>query len=224
MKNVKLVAASVVSGVVLAGSVVSPVFAWHPKGAITKYVQNQSTNGQLSDANDDASAVKAKPGDVLKYVIEVRNEAGSASNNYNDMAFTVLTDALPDGVVLVSNPSERNISVNLGTLKPGQKVTKEYLVKVTAETETTITNKACFTGDSEVRDNPQQGCDDAKVKVEVPVTPTPEPEEPARGGEEQPTEELPAAGPADMIMIGGLISLTGYAGYMLHLKRKMIRQ
>lgn len=190
-----------ITGFVAAVTIIAPApaMAWHPKGVIVKKVQNITTNSVLADANDAGQALAAKPGDTLKYVIEVRNDGEKADDNSNDMAGTKLTDTLPAGVELVSGPATRNIQEDLGTLKPGQKVTKEYTVKVTStQNGALIDNKACFNGDSEVKDNPQQGCDTAKVKVNVPPeTPkqpeTPKPETPAT---ETPKTETPAEQPA----------------------------
>jgi len=224
-KGIKALALAVSVSSILALASASPALAWHPKGEITKYVQNQTTGSALSDANTAAQAVTAKPGDVLKYVIEVRNTGAASSNGSNDMAFTKLTDTLPAGVELVSNPSQRTISENLGTIKPGQKVTKEYQVKVTSKTDgDVITNKACFTGDSEVKDNPQSGCDNAVVKVsvpeeqkpETPVTPT-TPETPTAPEVTVPetVETLPETGASVAnILIGfAVLSALGYTAY-----------
>ena len=137
------------------------------------------------------------------------------------MAKTVMTDTLPAGIELASNPAQRTITENIGLIKPGQKVTKEYLVTVTAETDGSITNTACFTGDSTVNDSPQQGCNPAVVtitvpEVETPVTPieTPTEETPV---DETPAEELPAelpktgaAGNAITVLMIGLASYTAY--------------
>lgn len=174
MKKLVTFGAAVASGVVVASAMTSTAYAWHPKGQIKKFVQNQTQNSALADANDTKSAVSTKPGDTLKYVIEVSNVGSPASNGYNDMAKTVMTDTLPAGVELVSNSAQRTITENLGTLKPGQKVTKEYLVRVTStKDKDVVTNKACFTGDSAVNDAPQQGCDPAVITVTVPPKPEP---------------------------------------------------
>jgi uncharacterized repeat protein (TIGR01451 family) len=225
MKKLVAFGAAVTTGVVVAGAMTTTAYAWHPKGQIKKSVQNQTANSALADANDVNSAVSTKPGDVLKYVIEVSNVGSAASNGYNDMAKTVMTDTLPAGVELVSNPSKRTISENLGTLKPGQKVTKEYLVRVTSSKDKdVVTNKACYTGDSTANDNPQSGCDPAVVTVTVPPKPeeppkppkTPEPpkEVPVVQGKgvEQPAE-LPKTGPAD---VAGLFTGFSTAGYVAH--------
>jgi len=234
MSKVKLAVSAVSASVVTAAIVASPAFAWHPKGVIVKYVENQTANIAKSDANDAAHAVAAKPGDVLKYTIVVRNDGAADSNGYNDMAKTVMTDTLPAGVELVSNPSARTISENLGTVKPGQSVTKEYLVKVTASKDGAIENKACFTGDSTASDNPQKGCDVADVNVTVPQTPpttptTPEqpttPQTPAQP--QQPAAPAPAAqlpNTASGAVLGGLTgaSTIGVAGYhFLRSKRNL---
>ena len=171
MNKLITIAAASVTGVALALAVSSPAYAWHPKGEIVKSVENVTLGGSASDANDLSTAVAAKPGDTLKYHITVSNTGDPADNGDDDMAQTVMTDTLPTGVELVNNPSQRTIKEDLGTIKPGAKVTKEYLVKVTATTAGTIENKACFTGDSLVNDNPQKGCDVAIVKVTIPVSP-----------------------------------------------------
>lgn len=228
MGNLKSLAISGVIGLGLVGLVAAPAFAWHPEGKIVKKVQNVTSKSELSDANDANSAIAAKPGDILNYVITVSN-AQTNDDGKNDMVNTVLKDTLPEGVELVSNASARDITENLGTLKPKQSVTKEYQVKVTATKDTVITNKACFTGNTAVNDNPQSGCDTAVVKVTVPkeegkppVTPptttTPEtpktPETPAAPA--QTTEALPQTGPATTIAFAVVATA---AGYLVALKR-----
>jgi len=87
----------------------------------------------------------------------------------DDMAYTVMTDTLPSGVELISNPSQRTITENIGTIVPGDKVTKQYQVKVTDSTDgDVITNQACYTGNSIAKDNAQSGCSTVVVKVRVP--------------------------------------------------------
>lgn len=243
MKVSKVLVLASVTGVVAASAVATPALAWHPKGVIKKSVQNQTAGTALSDANDAKTAVAAKPGDTLKYVIEVSN--AGATGNSNEMHFTKLTDTLPAGVQLVADPAKRAISEDLGVIKPGAKVTKEYLVKVTSSKNgDLITNKACFTGDSEVKDNPQKGCDDANVTVKVPEEPkkpeqpktpetpkapeAPKPEAPAStppqvlSAEAPAPQELPKTGasaalaPLAAIVSGG----AAYAGRMLVVKRR----
>jgi uncharacterized repeat protein (TIGR01451 family) len=188
MKTVKVLAVASISGVIAAGSIAAPAFAWHPEGMIKKSVQNQTANSQLVDANDTASAVSAKPGDILRYVIEVSNIGAADNSGHNDMYFAKLADTLPAGVQLVSDANKRQIAEELGILKPGQKVSREYLVKVTSTKDgDLIDNKACFTGDSEVKDRPQERCDTAKVKITNP----PKPEEP-KPKPEAPKPETPA--------------------------------
>jgi uncharacterized repeat protein (TIGR01451 family) len=173
MKKVPLLATASLTSL-LAVAMSAPAYAWHPAGTIVKTVQNQTTGGVAADANDTASAITAAPGDTLSYSITVSNNGGAASNGNNDMAGTKLTDSLPDGIELVSNPTTRTISEDLGTITPGKSVTKTYVVKVTDTTDgDTITNKACFTGNSTIGDNAQSGCDVAIVKVKVPTQPTP---------------------------------------------------
>ena len=172
MKRTYLFSAAIVLSIVGIISLSTSALAWHPEGKIVKKVQNVTTGSGLSDANDENTALAAKPGDTLKYVIEVKNVGKAASNGYNDMAKTVMTDELPAGVELVSNPTQRKVTEDLGLLKPGEVRTKEYLVKVTTNKAGAIKNTACFTGDSTANDNPQKGCDSAVVKVTIPSAPT----------------------------------------------------
>jgi len=236
--SITLIAASSVTGIIMAGALVSPAFAWDPKGTIVKSVQNQTANGQMSDANDEQNAVTAKPGDLLKYSIVIANDGDADNKGMNDMAKTTVTDTLPAGVELVINPAMRTITEDLGTVKPGQKVTKEYVVKVTADADgTVLSNKACFTGNSTANDNPQQGCDVAVVKVtnpktETPTTPT-TPETPTTTTTTTtPTTPqvlatstaLPNTGAGDMLVPAGAVAGIGYAANMLRLKRRANRE
>ncbi len=241
MGKIKAIAFSVAASAVMVGLMAAPTtaFAWHPEGKIVKKVQNVTAKSELSDANDDASAISAKPGDILTYVITVSN-AQTNDDGKNDMTNTVLTDTLPAGVELVNNAGQRTITENLGTIKPKQLVTKQYQVKVTENTDgKVITNKACFTGNTAVNDNPQSGCEVAVVKISnpkveeptppaTPTTPTtPEapkaetpkatqPVESAKGGE----QSLPQTGPASTIAIAAVAIAAGYAFYMKRLARK----
>jgi uncharacterized repeat protein (TIGR01451 family) len=203
MKVVRITVAALVAAALVL-SVAIPALAWHPEGKIKKEVMNQTAGSALSDANDAGSAALAKPGDVLKYVITVSNVGRLDERGWNDMAKTVMTDTLPAGVELVNNPAQRTITENLGLLKPGASVKKEYLVKVTSQTDGAIvSNEACFTGDSTANDNPQKGCDKAVIKVSVPpktpeppVTTTPTPAPP-----KEVPQVLPSTGP-EAIVVG----------------------
>ncbi len=225
-KSIKVLVSSSVTGVAVAGLMTSTAFAWHPKGMITKYVQNVTQNSQMANANDAQNAVAAKPGDTLKYTIVVENDGDASNDGNNDMAHTVMTDTLPAGVVMADGSSS-TISVDLGTIKPGQKVTKEYLVKVTSTKDgDLIENKACFTGNSTANDNPQKGCDVADVKVSVPtppVTPTP-PVAPVTPQVQAAATTLPNTGAGDLLLPAGIVSGLGYAGNMLRLKRRASKQ
>lgn len=225
MSKLSLFSTAAVLSVVVAGSVVAPAYAWHPKGTIIKSVQNVTAGGALSDANSAASAVSAKPGDILNYVIEVKNVAAPAQKQYNDMDFTVVTDTLPTGVELVANPSTRVLKEEMGLILPGTSKKVEYKVKVTSATDgAVVTNKACFTADSVVKDNPQKGCDDANVKVAVPpvVTPpvTPEPKAPVVTPPAPAV--LPNVGTETVLapLFGLMATAAGYFGNMLRLKRR----
>jgi uncharacterized repeat protein (TIGR01451 family) len=162
--------------IALIGLSAGTAFAWHPKGVITKGVSNV-TAGQtsVSAADTAAAAVLAKPGDTLKYTIVIANDAAS-SQSTNDMAFTKLTDELPDSVELVSGKT----SDDLGTVKAQKSVSRTITVRVkaTAKDGDIIQNKACFTGAATNQEagSQQSGCDIALVKVAAPkATPTPTP-------------------------------------------------
>jgi len=237
MSKLKAFAVSTIIGVSALSMIVAPASAsaWHPEGKIVKKVQNMTQKGELSDANDEKSAVSAKPGDILTYVITVSNEQTN-DDGKNDMVNTVLTDTLPAGVELVSNPSSRAISENLGTIKPKQSVTKQYQVKVTSDKDgDVINNKACFTGNTAVNDNPQQGCEVAVVKVSnpkvetptpptPPVTTTPEtpktPQTPVAPAPAATAEALPSTGPASTIAIAVLAVAAGYVARLKFLARQ----
>lgn len=220
----KLILGVAISAIV-ASTFAYSAYAWHPVGVITKKVQNITSESTLSEADTVANAVTAKPGDTLKYVIEIRNDGKADDKGYNDMAKTVMTDTLPAGIELVGNPTQRTITENIGLIKPGQKVTKTYLVKVTASQNGAITNTACFTGDSTVNDSPQKGCNPAVVKVTVPEVETPKipetpttPETPETPTTETPAAEMPAelpqtgAGSTIILMTLGL----GVMSYAIH--------
>lgn len=210
MKSLKLLAVASLTGVVLAGSLTATTYAWHPEVKITKYVTNVTDNGAMADANTSADAVSTKPGDVIKYTIVVENPAPAAGNAYNDLYFTKMVDELPDGVELVSNPQADKITEDLGILKPGDKVTKEYTLKVTSTKDgDVISNEACVTGDSKVKDSPEKDCDKAVIKVKVPVSPELPKETP---------KVLPVTGPADAVVGAGAVTILGYLGNLLRLK------
>lgn len=230
MKNIKALATSGVVGLTMASLVAAPAFAWHPQGEITKTVQDMTSNSAVSDASDASKALTVKPGDILTYTVTVSN-AAQDNNGQNDMASTVMTDTLPEGVESVSNASQRSITENIGTVKAGQKVTKQYQVKVTSSTDgATITNKACFTGNSAANDNAQSGCATVVVKVSVPkTTPTPAPTTPSTPAApttpatpstpapSTTTESLPSTGPSTALILVAIV-LAG-AAYAYRMKR-----
>jgi uncharacterized repeat protein (TIGR01451 family) len=215
MKSLKTLTVASVSGLVLAGTLSGTVYAWHPEVKITKYVTNQTAGGQQADANDVASAVGTKPGDTIKYTMVIENPAQPANNGHNDLHFTKLTDTLPAGVELASDPAKRQITEELGILKPGQKITKEYTLKVTSTKDAdVISNEACVTGNSEVKDAPRKDCDVAIIKVTVP--PTTPPQQPPQP-QPQP-QVLPATGAANIVAGAGAVTVLGYVGNLLRLK------
>lgn len=229
MSKLSIIATTAVTGIVIAASAVSPALAWHPEGVIVKQVQNVTAGTAMGDANTAANAVAAKPGDTLKYTLTISNPAPAAQKSYNDLAFVNVKDSLPAGVELVGNPSLRHISEDLGTVLPGKSITKTLTVKVTATADGIIENKACFTGNSVVKDAPRSGCDKAYVKVTVPaaVAPTVTPPAPIAPAKTPAAPapaaavpaELPKAGPTSIVALVAAASAVGYALNVLRLKR-----
>jgi uncharacterized repeat protein (TIGR01451 family) len=195
------------------GAMTATAYAWHPQGAIIKEVQDQTTGSAMVDANDASSALNVNTGDTLVYTVTVSNNGAVASDGDDNMANTVVTDTLPTGVELISDPTQRTISEDLGTLIPGQNVTRTYSVKVTDTTNgDIITNTACFTGNSIVNDSPQSGCDTAVVKASVPMpAPAPTPTS-------APT--LPDTGNT-ALSAGLLVGIVAIASYVLNVLRLM---
>lgn len=90
-------------------------------------MQDQTTNSAVVDSNNASTALAINSGDTLVYTVKVSNTGAAASNGDDNMVNTLMTDTLPTGVELVRNPSERTITENLGTIAPGQLITKAYL-------------------------------------------------------------------------------------------------
>ena len=227
MKVRTIILAASAIGILGAASLLTPTaFAWHPKGVITKQVQNITSGGALSSADNSGSPVATQPGDTIQYTITVSNTGTPASNGDDDMANTVMTDSLPNGVTLVSNPAERQIKEDLGTIQPGKSVVKTYLATITATTAGTIENTACFTGNSKVNDNPQQGCSSAFVSVTIPQTPvTPvAPVTPTQPTPPQLPAELPHTGMAENIIATSLaLGLIVYTVYLYAVSRRELQ-
>lgn len=195
-------------------------FAWHPVGSIKKSVQNVTLNGAVSDANTLETAVQVRPGDVVKYTITVSNDGKDNSRGYNDMAFINVTDVIPVGLELVDQPSVRTISYSVDTLKPGAKDSRTYTMKVTSTTDkAVITNEACFTGDSTVKDQPQAGCDTALVRLTVPQTSSTSTVKPTPVVQAAVT--LPKTGVGNIFTIGFLAGSLAYAGSLFMQKRRL---
>lgn len=234
MKSLKVLGSAGATGVVMAALVVVPAFACRPQGKIVKSVQDVTSKSAVSDANDAAHALSVTQGDILTYTVTVSNqETEVGSKGEDEMTNTVLTDTLPAGVELVSNPGQNTITENLGTIKAKGSVTKSYQVKVTATTDgATLTNKACYTSNSNLGSQyNQNGCEVAVVKVTVPKTPTPPvtppvtptPTTPTPTTPATPTPEAPA--PATLPSTGATTYLapiaavvTAAAGYVARLK------
>src|SRR3989344_2661636 len=220
----KLLIGSIISGVAAATLISSPALAWHPVGYIQKSVQNQTTNSAVVDANDAKSALSVNTGDTLVYTVKVGNKGSYDSRGWNDMAGVVITDKLPDGVELISDPTQRTVTFTIpGTITTGASVTKTFTVKVTSTKDgSVVDNKACFTGNSTVNDNAQSGCENAVVKVTVPVKPvtpvTPVTPTPAVKTTTV-VKTLPNTGAGNIVAITLGVSVLGYLGSLFVKKR-----
>lgn len=211
MKKVYLLlAASVVTSALVFGGLTGTAAAWHPVGKIDKKVQNVSDSGAPADADNEAGAVSAKAGDVLKYIVKVWNEGQPNAQGHNDMVDVIVTDTLPAGVELVGNPMKRELKETIDRLRPGESKTFEYAVKVVKQDDGLVKNTACFTGDSEVNDAHQEGCNDALIKVKKTVPPQTPPQTPLK----TPTPPtLPVTGPGS---VAGLFVGVSGLGYIVH--------
>lgn len=227
MKNAKILATAAVIGALGTGllGATTSAHGTGPKGVITASILNQTAGSQPIDANDVAGALVTQTGDTLKYTIEVRNEA--TSDGHNDLQNAKLTVNLPIGVELDGDASKHTITEDLGTIKPGDKATKEYMVRMSSTKDgQSLEGKACFTGDSEEKDSPQKGCDSAFAKVAAPKQDTPAaavatptaPQAPASSTAEQ----LPHTGASEFL--APLAALTSgavaYVGRIISLKRR----
>jgi uncharacterized repeat protein (TIGR01451 family) len=228
MKKVSKLASASVTGVVLAGLIVSPVLTCHPQGKIAKAVQDNTTSSAIVDANTTGSALTVNQSDVLTYTVTISNQETQEGNQHQaDMTNVVLTDALPAGVQLVSNPTETTITESLGTIAANGKVTRQYQVKVTATQDgAVLTNKACYTSGSNLGTNyNQNGCDVAIVKVHVPTpvpVPTPTPTPTPTPVPTAPTAPTPATLPdtgSTALSAGLFVSGAAILGYALNVLR-----
>lgn len=207
-----MLAASVVTGALIFGGLSGTAAAWHPVGKIDKKVQNVSDSGTPADADIQSSAVDAKNADVLKYIVKVWNAGQPNAQGHNDMVGIVVTDTLPAGVELVSNPAKRELKETITRLRPGESKTFEYAVKVTKQDEGFVKNTACFTGDSEVNDAPQKGCNDAVIKV-AKTTPPPQPPTSPQAPTPPTPPSLPVTGSGSVV--GLFVGVSGL-GYLSH--------
>jgi len=208
MKKIYLMlAASVVTGALVLGGLTGSAAAWDPKGKIDKKVQNVSASGNAEDADNEAAAVAAKADDVLKYTVKVWNAGQPNAQGHNDMVDVVVTDALPTGVELVGNPTKRELKETIARLRPGESKTFEYAVKVVKQDDGFVKNTACFTGDSEVNDAHQEGCNDAVIKVKKTTPPPTPPKTPS------PPQVLPVTGAGSVVGLFAGVSGLGYAAH-----------
>lgn len=223
MKKRTVLAQASLTGVALATLVAGSAFACHPQGSIIKKVQDMTTNSAIVDANTAASALAVNQGDILTYTITIANaETVEGNHSEADMTNTVMTDNLPAGVQLVSDPSQTLITENLGTIPAKGSVTKTYSVKVTAATDgAIITNKACYTSNSNIgKSYDQSGCDTAVVKVHVPSTPTPTPIQ-TPTPPTPPAKTLPSTGAGNVFLPAVIATVFGYAAFLFRSRRNL---
>jgi uncharacterized repeat protein (TIGR01451 family) len=212
-----------------------------PSTLFTHKVQNQTTNSETVDANSADQALTAKNGDVLKYTVTLSNTAKATIEDDAELINGVITNSLPAGIELVSDPQKRTISENLPAIKAGRSVTKQYLAKVTGKEGDVITSKACFTAKYTNKSDNQAACDDAVIKVAAstaapaptspvvptpttpaPQTPTPTPVTPAPAADDG---KLPTAGPGDTaatIAFIGIVVAFAYSLRMFLYTRKTV--
>lgn len=225
--KIKLLTGATLASVAATLVMASPALAWHPKGYILKQVQDQTSNSAIVDANGSNSALAVKSGDTLVYTISVYNEGAPNALGDNDMANTVITDKLPAGVELVSDPSQRTVTFsNLGNITTQASVTKTITVKVTSTQDgAIIDNQACFTGNSTVNDNPQSGCDDAVVKVSVPAKPvTPVTPVTPAAPQVKAATTLPNTGSGNVIAIALAATVLGYLGSLFVKSKRAVNR
>lgn len=225
MNNINRLVRSSAVTVGLAMLVASPAYACTPVGAINKSVEDLTTGSALVHATDDAHALSVNSGDTLEYVITVSDNGTPESNGNDDMVNTVMTDVLPAGVQLISNPSQTTVTDNIGRIAAGKSVTESFEVKVTSTDDGAyILNRATYTGNSVNGNDQQSGCDTAIVQVHVPAptpTPTPTPVTPTPTPTPTPPapQALPNTGPGNVVLPAAAVSALGYAGYLFRAKR-----
>jgi uncharacterized repeat protein (TIGR01451 family) len=136
-----------------------------PFGQIYKRVRDitkDANTNYAADTSDTALAVST--GDTVRYEITVTNNGFAAMTGVHMFE----TAGLPQGVELISNPADRSVDVQEGTIQPDGSYLYTLTTKVTATTDgQLIDNKACFTADQN-----QSGCDHAWIKVTTTPTPT----------------------------------------------------
>jgi len=220
MKKVSLFGSATVVSILAATIIAAPAFACYPQGNIVKTVQDNTTGSSVVTADTDASALSVNQGDTLTYTVTISNQETQEGDQHQaDMTNVELTDTLPAGVQLVSNPSETTITENLGTIAANGKVSRTYQVKVTAtENDAYLTNKACYTSGSNLGTKyDQSGCTVSIVHVNVPVVPpTPTPPAPT------PPTTLPNTG-STALSAAMLVSGIAFVGYALNVLRLKLR-
>jgi uncharacterized repeat protein (TIGR01451 family) len=199
------------------------VQAWHPVGSISKTVQNTNAlNVAPVEANTDETAVAVKTGDIVRYTITISNKASANNRGYNDLAFIKVTDKVPEGLEAVDNPSQRTISFELDNLVPGKSASKTIDMKVVSKTnKLVVSNEACYTADSLVNDQPQSGCDMAKVRLNIPQTSSTSTIKSEPVVKAVATTTLPKTGVSNVFVTGFGFGIMAYGVSLVRERRKL---
>ncbi|MBW3537983.1 DUF11 domain-containing protein [Candidatus Parcubacteria bacterium] len=155
-----------------------------PFGDIKKRVTNVTRDPNTKHAADtNATAIEVQRGDELRYEVTISNLGTGTMDGIR------MTDTLPNGVALKSNPAMRNITKDFQPITADNFSYFTITVKVDSNVAdgAYISNQACF-----VANKNQKGCDTAVVKVKVPKQ-TPPKEQPPKCEVdcEQPPKEQP---------------------------------
>lgn len=138
--------------------------ASQPVANISKQVQNVTQGTSLKDANDSYDAITANTGDILKFVVTVKNVGKYDRNGNNDLYNTKVNDTLPDGI----SPDSGTLNRSLGQIKPGSYKRYDFTVKVTSSDDSEVLcSVSDLTGSNKTNDQTLKHSDKACVKVMV---------------------------------------------------------
>jgi uncharacterized repeat protein (TIGR01451 family) len=222
MKKVSLFGGATVTSIVVATAIAAPVLACYPQGKIVKTVQDNTT-GSAVVHNGNSNPLSVNQGDTLTYTVTISNQETQEGDQHQaDMTNVVLTDTLPVGVQLISDPSQTTITEKIGTIPANGKKVVAYPVKVTATQDgELLENKACYTSESNLGSKyDESNCDYAYVSVHVPVQPPSTPTPPTTPSTPQTPTSLPDTGSTALstsLFVGGT-TIVAYGLNVLRLK------